>query len=364
MNGGVESSWRAKEKFMRKPLRVLHCPFNNGNQPWVLSRAERKLGLKSDLIVFTEHPYYPYFDQKINLDGFNLPHWIGRIHFFRWALKNYDVFHFNFGCSILDEILPGLSYLDLPILKKAGKKIIFTFQGDDARQKDFFIKKYNFENYTNKKYTLKDKFDDNLKRSRIKKVSQYADTIFALNPDLMYILPPKTKFLPYASVNVKQIKPTVLSRSKKIIIVHAPSDRLIKGTQCVIETVRMISKKYPIELILVENLSNQKSFQIYKKADIAIDQLLVGWYGSFAVELMAMAKPVVSFLRQEDIKKFVPFWNKIPIINVNQETLGKQLEQLILNYNLRVKISKMSRKFVENYHDPLKIAKEVIKYYQ
>ena len=32
-------------------LRVLHAPVNVGNQPWSLSRAERALGVKSDLII-------------------------------------------------------------------------------------------------------------------------------------------------------------------------------------------------------------------------------------------------------------------------------------------------------------------------
>ena len=32
-------------------MRVLHAPVNIGNQPWVLSRQERKLGVKSDLVL-------------------------------------------------------------------------------------------------------------------------------------------------------------------------------------------------------------------------------------------------------------------------------------------------------------------------
>ena len=32
-------------------MRVLHGPVNVGNQPWVLSRAERALGINSDVVV-------------------------------------------------------------------------------------------------------------------------------------------------------------------------------------------------------------------------------------------------------------------------------------------------------------------------
>ena len=44
-----------------KKIRVLHLPTNNGNHPWALSRAERKLGLKSDLLLVKNHKFYRNF---------------------------------------------------------------------------------------------------------------------------------------------------------------------------------------------------------------------------------------------------------------------------------------------------------------
>ncbi|MGY4472620.1 hypothetical protein ACVILL_000034, partial [Bradyrhizobium sp. USDA 3364] len=32
-------------------MKILHGPVNVGNQPWVLSRAERQLGASSDVVV-------------------------------------------------------------------------------------------------------------------------------------------------------------------------------------------------------------------------------------------------------------------------------------------------------------------------
>src|SRR5207302_723433 len=42
------------------PMRVLHAPVNIGNQPWVLSRHERKLGLDSNLVVHYVSPSLLY----------------------------------------------------------------------------------------------------------------------------------------------------------------------------------------------------------------------------------------------------------------------------------------------------------------
>lgn len=32
-------------------MKVLHAPVNVGNQPWILSRHERLLGIESDLVL-------------------------------------------------------------------------------------------------------------------------------------------------------------------------------------------------------------------------------------------------------------------------------------------------------------------------
>ncbi|OGD56667.1 hypothetical protein A2V71_03580 [Candidatus Berkelbacteria bacterium RBG_13_40_8] len=348
---------------MTKILKVLHAPYNCGNNPWELSRAERKLGIKSDLIVLNAGQFYKNFDQNLDIRIKNLSFLdeLKRLKFLKWALKNYDVFHFNYGSSIWDYL--GLNLLDLPIIKNAGKKIIFTFQGDDARQKDYFVRHFGWGPYP-KSYSLLDKFYDTNKRRRIKKIDYYADAIFALNPDLMYVLPKKTKFLPYASVNISQTKSIIRKKKNpKIKIIHAPSDRTIKGTEEIIQVVKKLAYRFPLELVLIENMPHKQAIQCYQEADIVIDQLKIGWYGGFAVEAMAMGLPVVCFLRKKDLEKFVPFWREIPIVNADQEDLEEALIPLIENPNLRKKLGTKSRKFVETYHDPLKIAKQTVKIY-
>lgn len=342
--------------------KILHCPENCGNIPWNLSRAERKIGFKSDLAVFETNQFYQGSDISIQIKGLTLPNEFKRLGFLRWAIKHYDVFHFNYGSSIWDHPLLGLNYLDFYWIKKAGKKIVITFQGDDARQKDFFIKNFGWGPYE-KKYSLLDKFKDVNRRRRIKKVERFADAIFALNPDFMYVLPEKTQFLPYASPEISKIRP-IKTRSKgKIKILHAPSDRLIKGTDEIVRTIKKLSKKYPIELVLIENLPHKEALSKYAEADIAIDQLRIGWYGSFGVEAMAFGLPLVCFLRSKDLEKFVPFHREIPIVSTEHKNLEDILMFLIENPIIRHQIGLKSRSYVEKYHNPIEIAKKVSSVY-
>lgn len=349
---------------MSPKLRVLHCPLNNSNNYWVLSRAERKLGLQSDLTIFKKYNFFNNFDKFLPIESVTLPNEFRRISFLKESLRKYDIFHFNFGQSIWDHPFPGFNYLDFPIIKKAGKKIVVTFQGDDIRQKGFFQELYGKMAYGDGSHTIFDKFFDFNKRLRAKKIDKYADVIFSHNPDIMHVLPKKTQFLPYPNVEIEKVKPVKHSVSEKIRIVHAPTDRSVKGTQMVLEVVKKLAAKYPIELLLVENVSHKVASRIYDQADIAIDQLKIGWYGGFAVEMMARGVPVISYVRESDAQKFVPFWREVPVMNADESLLEEALLVLIQNRHLIKKIGSQGRKFVEKYHDPIKIARFTKKNYE
>ena len=161
---------------MIKKPKILHCPFNNGNFSWVLSRAERKLGFQSDLAVFYPHQFYPRnYDFKFNIGYLSFPNEWRRLKFLLWAVKNYDVFHFSYGSSILDHPFWFTNHLDFVLLKRYRKKIIVTYQGDDARQKDYFIENFDEDIYDSP-LRLQDRYYDLQKRLRIKKVDKFAQT--------------------------------------------------------------------------------------------------------------------------------------------------------------------------------------------
>ena len=68
------------------------------------------------------------------------------------------------------------------------------------------------------------------------------------------------------------------SEDKLFTIVHAPSDRLVKGTRYVLEAVNQLQAEgIPVELSLIENMSHSEARRAYERADLLIDQLLAGW---------------------------------------------------------------------------------------
>jgi hypothetical protein len=100
---------------------------------------------------------------------------------------------------------------------------------------------------------------------------------------------------------------------------------------------------------------------VYKTLDVIVDQLFAGWYGGLAVELMALGKPVISYIRDEDMH-FLPdqMRSELPIIQAEPNTIRDVLEGTLKMPRAElVKLAHQSREYVEKWHDPLKIAMRI-----
>jgi len=369
-------------------IRVLHCPAIVAGNAQHLARAERELGIESWAVALVESPF-GYETDEVLWDGKDnvIMREIKRWRLLWRALKGFDIIHFNFGQSIMPYWVPpsgiprikplsirrwlrrrayrGYARLfelrDLPLLKLAGKRIVVTYQGDDARQGDFCRANFEINPESEVESGYYSAKSDVRKRFLIKKFAKYADYIHALNPDLLWVLPPYAQFLPYSHIDLRDWQPVNNGNldPKVPVILHAPSHRGVKGTNYILDvTSRLKREGVALELRLVEGVSYIEARHIYESADLLIDQLLCGWYGGLAVELMALGKPVICYIRQGDLK-FIPeqMREDLPIINATPTTIYEVLKEwLTVRRHELPEVGRRGRAYVERWHDPLKIA--------
>ncbi|HBZ69035.1 MAG TPA: hypothetical protein DEP35_04520 [Deltaproteobacteria bacterium] len=96
-----------------------------------------------------------------------------------------------------------------------------------------------------------------------------------------------------------------------------------------------------------------------------MDQLLVGWYGGVAVELMALERPVLCFLREDDLR-FVPapMREEIPVVRTTPATVYEVLKEWITaSPERRAEQGRRGRRYVERWHDPARIAADLVQAY-
>lgn len=366
-------------------IRVLHVPGIAGGNPAELARAERALGLESWCVALDANPMgYP-------VDESHSPRDMGRLGLeaMRWRLlwrawRDYDVIHFNFGQTLMPIYLPSagadsgypgwaraayrayaraFELRDLAFLKACGKAVFMTYQGDDARQGDYCRAHFpiTFANRVESGYYTAE--SDAAKRRRIAMVDQSANGIFALNPDLLHVLPQQAKFLPYANVDIRALTPVQRGSSNAPpVLLHAPSHAAVKGTDLVMRAVDALrAEGLRFEFALVQGKTRAEALALYRRADLCIDQLFAGWYGGLAVEMMALGVPVLSYLRESDLAGLpLRMRAELPVIHADPETLTGVLREWLTGPRERLRqLGVRSRAFVERWHDPAVVAAQL-----
>jgi glycosyltransferase involved in cell wall biosynthesis len=144
-------------------------------------------------------------------------------------------------------------------------------------------------------------------------------------------------------------------------VVHAPSNREKKGTRFVIEACEQL----PVELDVVENVPHEEARARYARADIVVDQLNAGWHGVFALEAMALGKPVVTYLKPDVVERSAEgFGVRIPIVPATKETLVEALRPLVAEPERRRELGAASRDYVERVHDVDRVADRLVDLYR
>jgi hypothetical protein len=161
-------------------------------------------------------------------------------------------------------------------------------------------------------------------------------------------------------LDLRPFTPVPPSDRERPIVLHAPSNRAKKGTEHVIAACAEL----PVELDLIEGVPHDEARERYARADIVVDQLNAGWHGIFALEAMALGKPVVTYLKPDVVAQAEHAYGvRVPIVPATADTLVEALRPLVADPGLRRRIGAESRAYVEQVHDIDRIADRLLDLY-
>lgn len=303
----------------------------------------KELGVNAKSAVWRKNSFGYPIEYSINIGYKKICYpWyaIKIIIFFIKAVFSFDCFHFHYGNSLLPY------NMDLWLLKLLKKKIFFEFHGSELRGK---LAKIQYQYYDPGETTSK------FKQRALLRIAKYADGFILHDKELLPHLPNCNVpvYIVPLRVDINQfLSSSLYTENAKPLIVHAPSRRSTKGTIYLLNSLELV--KAPYELVLVEGVTQEKAFELYKKADLVFDQISVGTYGVFAIEAMALGKPVMTYISDEMLNAFP---KTLPIVNVNPDNLHEKIENLLNDAKLRYDIGTRSREYAKQQHDYLKNAK-------
>ena len=328
--------------------------------------------LGHDVTIASGHDGYKMIMGDVNLDP-TLPSFFGKIEarikpFARLKdFRDYDV------VQLINPFFPNAKYFPrlffYSLLKKRNKKFFLLAAGSDA---------YFWRN--GRKNLRYGPFNENLKYDlKAKTFYMESDKSFLYNTKMVEIsdgvipvmyeyevsykncskrlntipLPINTNAVKYQDNNVRS----------KLVIFHGLTRYGFKGTKHVIEAFEELSKKYPndLELIIDGQMPIVDYLKIMEKSNVVIDQVNSFSAGMNALYALAMGKVVLGGAEPEGLKSLGV--SDSPIINVTptKTSIINAVEKLLENRDSISTQGLDGRKFIEEFHCHVKVAKRYIK---
>jgi len=366
-------------------LRIFHGPIPVVGLPWAFSRAQRKLGHRSDYVLFDT------FGSEWLLDGWDKNLRLtskvikGRSYginaFFRHlkvgkfvleCIRDYDVFHFYSGWSLFpgkEKSCPLFPrYKDLPILRSLGKKIVFYHIGcRDSKLRSNFAK-HDPCLCSICRVGLSGLCSDEETTLRCLMEKRYGHVLINGIPD-MSDFDREAVYVPAAiDLDMWRLdKNENLSSSGTVKVVQVTGNLESRGdVKGIGYTKRAVEKLkesgYSVELVTIDRVPSRSMPSVIRSADIVVDNLLFGWYGLTAIQAMALGKPVIAYIREPWLRFHCERFPAPPVIGTHPNNLFETLKELISKQDLP-KIGLQGPRYVSEVHDPLKIGQKLIELY-
>lgn len=332
-------------------MKVLHAPSEIAGQSSILARALRDLGVEAWSLAtnptFAAHrvdemrPYDP-MNPLVRYAGYAS---LAAKHLLRW-----DVFHFHFGRTLV----PPHNF-DLPLYRALGRKVVFHYHGCDVRNRAHMLATHAHSTCTECAPT----FCIPARQKRIlREAERHAHAEIVSTPDLLESATRAQQV--HVAVWLPDYTPAPFRETPKLVL-HAPTNRLIKGTPYIEKAFEALRPKFPgVEFRVVDKLDWAALRVAMGECDVFVDQVHMGWYGMVSAEAMACGRPALAYIRPD----FEARLKDGPVVRTSAETLAADLEALLADAPRRRELGERSRAYVEREHDAHAVARRLIDIYR
>lgn len=332
-------------------MKVLMAPVNIAGQPIAVTNELRKQGVDVSLLQYTAgegHVFGYESDRVVNLKGRH------RVEAQAETLESvladgYDIFHFWMSTLFGGRRYRNMYGLDLPFIKARGRRVVYRGTGFDLRVRSQHVAANPHHPF---QYGYELEIDEEAQLQYLEYLKSYVDLFIVQDPE-MHEFMPQARIVP-RGIDVEAITPVGIEPNDRPLVVHAPSKTLVKGTAFVEQALaELAAEGLPFDFKLVTGMAHEEAMDWYRRADIVVDQLLIGWYGVLTIEALALGKPVVCYVRDDLYSKFTP---RIPVANANPATLKDVLRPLLSDFEARRELAAPGPEFVREVHDIRKVA--------
>jgi hypothetical protein len=346
-------------------MRVLHLPVNVASHLGITVRGLREIGVDARGLVV-------YGASAVRDDaGIDLLSTASSRRSWRWAreiaphllrlreeIREADVLHWY--------MTPGLpGGLDLSYASRLRKPMIVEFAGGDIRSPTFEAAENPYYAAARPTYEYR-KWETDRNSQRTQRIFTAAGAEALVSCWSLYDYLDLDRW-----TNVHVVRQRVMTSDftpaypdpaqQRPRVVHASTGPVAKGTAAVHAALEQLRGRVEFEFVVLDGVPREETLATIGRADVYLDQFMLGVHGGAAVEAMAMGKPVVGWLKPSMVARYP---KDLPIVNASQEELADVLEQLLRDGGRRHDLGQRSRAYAERHHDAVRLAHELRDVYE
>jgi hypothetical protein len=323
----------------RLTMRVLLAPIEVAGVGGALRAGLRRRGHDAELVVLHPHAFGLPHDRLLGgyanraLLGFTAP--------FR-----YDVLHYQFGTTPFE-------LLDAAWARAVRRPLLLMhYWGDDCRLPEVAAARHPARARIHDAVPR----DTRLIRRRLRLAGRLCHAALVSDLELLAHVRPffRTVYLVPTPVELPRGLPEAAPLDGAgPIIFHAPSSAILKGTAEILAALEQLAETRSIRIRSVSGVPRTEVLAEAARADVVVDQLNSMTPGVFAIEAMALGRPVVL---EYDPRELAPFARDAPLVAATAATLAARVAELCDDPQRRRRLDEAGRRYVRKVHDADRVA--------
>jgi hypothetical protein len=239
---------------------------------------------------------------------------------------------------------------ELPVLRAGGLQVGFIAHGSDVRIPSRHVQENDWSPFVDSSWEVVPVLERNASQN-VEMLARYDGHLFVSTPDLL-------DYVPRATWCPVIIEPRVWATEKGAmerrvpIVVHAPSNDRIKGSDLVDSIVQGLADRGVVEYRRIVRVPPEMMPAVYRDADIVLDQFRIGSYGVAACEGMAAGRVVIGHVTPSVRRAVWEFTGlDLPIVEATPNTLEEVVLGLLEGRTDAARTASAGAEFVAEVHN-------------
>jgi len=334
-------------------VKIAQGVINIAGQMSTLAREYRKAGHQCSVVDY--HPSYMARPVDVVCPVASMPPEDAKrksTALAREVFRAHEVFALWFSTTFM------MDGSDLPHYSPAGKRVFMHHVGSDVRTPSLALEV--------SKYGECKPVNEGQQRAHLASIKAHVPVAIVHNQAIAHYAADvgyRTTYQVPIPIDLEALTLREPPSNPRPLVMHAPTSREFKGTPYILGAVQQLKAEgLDFDFELIENMSHAAALARYRCADLVVDQVRAGGYGTLSMECAAMGVPCVTHISDW----FAPRCPEHPpLIDATPESIKAVLLKCVAEGcdEVAPRTPVRRRDYVQRYHDARKVAATLLDIY-